>query len=242
MGNVWVVGSTGALGKAVCDVFAVNGNVIGFSRRRAAAPHVTVDLAIESQTREAFAEAFVRNPPSIVIFCHRFRPAPGIHLSDFDCLKAALDIELRPISIFREIVLSRPTNRVSIFVISSTAGSLSCQADIPIWYQQVKSLLTSTVKLFAMMDRLGGVRWGAVLLGEILKTNLEKYSLEIQDSFNRFSVATFGGQIATADEIARFLLDLSSDSFREVGGRVFTYDRGVSLFASESLLRTPPSR
>jgi hypothetical protein len=93
-----------------------------------------------------------------------------------------------------------------------------------------------------MMDRLGGVRWGAVLLGEILKTNLENYSLDIRDSFNRFSVATFGGQIATADEIARFLLDLSSDSFREVGGRVFTYDRGVSLFASESLLRTPPSR
>jgi NAD(P)-dependent dehydrogenase (short-subunit alcohol dehydrogenase family) len=234
---VWLLGGSSKLGQAIAGRLASAYKVVSWSRR-AVQPdseyynHVPINLENIAQVHSTLEELLCRDAPSAIVFCQRYRPAPGCEEMD---MLAGVNTEIISSQTVLEAVTKMGGARCSVVVISSVNGAL-INKQLPFWYHWLKSSQMLLVKYYSVKNGNAKINVNALALGSFLKDEISVYPEPLKKHLEALSRTCPMQENLKVGEIASVVEFLVSDHAAMINGQVITLDGGTTNILQETLI------
>lgn len=237
--TIVVYGSTGLVGKAVCDEAQKIGyQVIGLSRTKNSTCEESIEIDfldykhLAKTTQELIGREKI---PDAFVFCHRSRISS--HLSEADALLQSTSIDIYPYLALNEAL--KTTDRkgsLSIVTVSSNAAFRFAQ-DVNYMYHITKhAQVAASIGLSSVLSSLI-IFSNVVSFGEAIDNSKQDHDPYHRKLFTTLSRCASGRPVPTIDNVAMAAVMLCKASSFGICGQTLVIDSGLSNITQESVIR-----
>lgn len=234
-----VYGSTGLVGKAVCDEAQRTGHqVIGLSRTRnnKCDESVEIDFLDYEHLVKTAKELISRsNIPKAFVFCHRSRISSG--LSEADVLLQSTAIDIYPyLALHEALKTTERKGPFNIVTVTSNAAFRFAQ-DVNYQYHITKhAQVAASVGLSSAASSLD-IFSNVVCFGEAIDHSQQHHDQYHQKLFHNLSRCSSDRPVPTIRNVAKTAVILCDASSFGLCGQTLVIDSGLSGITQESVVR-----
>ena len=237
--TIVVYGSTGLVGKAVCDEAQKIGyQVIGLSRTKNSIceESIEIDFLDYEHLAKTSQELIGReNIPDAFVFCHRSRISS--HLSEADALLQSTAIDIYPYLALNEAL--KTTDRrgsLNIVTVTSNAAFRFAQ-DVNYMYHITKHAQVAASKGLSSALSSLDIFSNVVSFGEVVDHSKQDHDPYHKKLFTTLSRCSSDRPVPSIENVAKTAVMLCKASSFGLCGQTLVIDSGLSGITQESLVR-----
>jgi len=237
--TIAVYGSTGLVGKAVCDTAQKIGyQVIGISRTRnnICEESIKIDFLDYEHLAKTAQDLIGReNIPDAFVFCHRSRVSS--HLSEADALLQSTAIDIYPYLALKEAL--KTTERkgsLNIVTVTSNAAFRFAQ-DVNYTYHVAKHAQVAASFGLCLAPSSLDIFSNVVSFGEAIDHSKQDHDPYHKKLFTALSCCNLGRPVPSIENVATAAVMLCKASSFGLCGQTLVIDSGLSSITQESLVR-----
>jgi len=234
-----VYGSTGLVGKAVCDEAQRTGHqVIGLSRTKNNKCDESIEIdfldyeCLVKTTEELISRS---NIPKAFVFCHRARISSS--LAEADSLLQSTGIDIYPyLALHQALKTTKRKSPLNIVTVTSNAAFRFAQ-DVNYLYHITKHAQVAASFALSLAPSSLDVFSNVVSFGEAIDHSKQDHDPYHQKLFNTLSRCSSDRPMPTIKNVAKTAVILCNASSFGLCGQTLVIDAGLSGITQESIVR-----
>ena len=237
--TIVVYGSTGLIGKAVCqEAHKIGYQVIGLSRtkNKTCEESIEIDFLNYEHLAKTTQELISReNIPNAFVFCHRSRVSS--HLSEAEALLQSTAIDIYPYLALKEALKgSKRKGVLNIVTVTSNAGFRFAQ-DVKYMYHITKHAQVAAAIGLSSAPFSLNIFSNVVTFGEAIDQSKQDHDPYHRQLFTTLKRCTSGRPVPSIDNVAKAAVMLCKASSVGICGQTLVIDSGLSNITQESVVR-----